>query len=102
MHIHVWEWRVAEDSRSLAVSCNVRDETGAKRNSVSYYINRQAMLWLNAQAKLGNRPSFLCNCSSCALAERPSKSSSGGNRPSFLCNCSSYALAERPSKASSC
>ena len=45
--------------------------------------------------------STLHSASSYALAERPSKASSGGNRQSFQCSCSSYALAERPSKASS-
>ena len=48
----------------------------------------------------GNRPSFLCTCSSNALAKRPSKASSGGNRPSFLCNCSGNPCSggDRPSK----
>ena len=56
-------WRVAEDSRSLTVSCNVRDETRCETKQcqllsihelffVLHYIKRQAMLWRNAPAKL--------------------------------------------------
>ena len=56
-------WRVAEDSRSLAVSCNVRDETRCETKQcqllsihelffILHYIKRQAMLWRNAPAKL--------------------------------------------------